>query len=101
MYNLSNATTTDGGFLNVVGVANDVTGGVFWLFVTITLWIILTVAMQKNGVLPAIVTASFVTGVVGILFVLTGLVGQGYLIFYLLSMGLAVAASFVAGKGEN
>lgn len=101
MYNLTNLTGGDPGFLNSMSVANDVTNGLFWVLISVILWIVLVTTMQKSGILPAITAASFVTSIVGMLLILTGLVSQGYLIFYIIVMASAVAAAFVAGKGEG
>jgi hypothetical protein len=102
MYNLSNLTEGNtSGFVDVLAVSNDVTNGFYWLFVSIALWIVLAAAMHRTGVLPAIVASSFITGVVGILLVITGLVGSNYLIYYILIIALGTAAAFVAGKGEG
>ena len=101
MYNLTNATN-GGAFINVMGVSNDVTNGLFWLIMTLVLWIVLTIAIQRNsGILPAIAVSSYITSIAGILLVITGLVGEGYLVYYILTIALAVAATFVAGKGEE
>lgn len=101
MYNLTNFTAGNSSFVNSMSAVNDVTNGFFWVFITLALWVVLSVAMQRNGILPAIVASSFITGITGILFILAGLIGEGYLIYYILSIGLAVAAGFVAGKGED
>lgn len=100
MYNLTNLTDTNQTFVGAMSAANDVTGGWFWLVISIALWLVLTLAMRRNGILPAFVASSFITSVAGMLLVITGLVNGAYLIYYILIMGFGVAGGFVASKGE-
>jgi len=98
-YNLTNVTAAEN-LLEIAIASNGLANNMLFLFLTIGLWLILTIIMVNRGILAAIATSSFVTGLAGILFVLSGLISQDFLIYYILVMGLAVSAAFVAGRGE-
>ena len=98
-YNLTNVTGGDN-LLDIMVAADQLSGNIFFLLVSIALFVILLVSMVNRGFLPAFATSSFITGIAGILLVLAGLISQSYLVYYIVIMALAVAAAFVAGKGE-
>lgn len=100
MYNTSNLTSATN-LLEVMVATNQLANNTLFLFLTIGLWIILFMAFNF-GARPvnAIAAASFITGIAGILFVLSGLIAQDFLIYYILTMGLATAAAFISNKGD-
>jgi hypothetical protein len=62
----------------VPGLANDVSGGSFWVGMLYMIWIILIMLMMAYGFEVAIVVASFVSLVFGLLLVYAGLVAWGW-----------------------
>lgn len=98
-YNLTNVTGGEGLYDTMVAV-DQLTGNIFFFLVTIALFAILLISMLRNGFLPAVTTSGFITSVVGVLLIVSGLISDAYLVYYIIAGALAIAAAFVAGKGE-
>lgn len=99
MYNLTNVSNSQN-LLDLAIASNQLTNNVLFLFITIAMFIVLTLLLVNRGILAAISTSSFITGITGILLILSGLISETFLVYYVVVMALAIAAAFVAGKGE-
>lgn len=97
-YNLTNLTNSEN-LLDVMIATNELTNSTLFLFLTIGLWIILFMAFNFTArPVNAVAGASFITGLAGILFTLSGLISEDYLIVYILGLALGVAAAFISSK---
>ena len=78
---------------------NNVTGGLFFLLFTLSLGIIIFMAlMKKENPIAAMVASSFVVGLTGILLILTGAVDPSWLGWYLIPVPIMGAAAFISSR---
>lgn len=99
-YNLTNLTnSTD--FLSMQVAINDITGGVLYLGLTGVLFVIILIGLLNRGLVPAVAVSSWITGIVGILLTIVGLVSDDWLAFYVVPMALAAGLLWVASRGDT
>lgn len=78
---------------------NNQTGGLFYLLFTLSLAIIIFMAlMKKEGPIPAAVASCFVVGITGILLVLTGAIDASWLGYYIIPVPIIGAAAFINSR---
>lgn len=78
---------------------NNSTGGLFYLLFTITLAVIIFLAvMKREGPVAAAVASSFITGLTGVLLVLTGAVSASWLGWYILPVPIMGAAAWINSR---
>lgn len=93
--NLTNATDP----YDVLLFVNNNTGGLYFLLFTLSLGVIVFLAlMKKDNPIAAATASSFVVGLSGILLVLAGGIDSSWLAWYLLPAALMGAAAFIASR---
>lgn len=68
-------------FTSVMQIANDNSGGHFWVGILYMFWFILTVGLSPFGLTSALLTSSFATFVSGFFLLYMGLISYQYLAF--------------------
>jgi len=95
-----NLTTLQGNnLLNFVTASNDLVGGLVGIAVLIVLFVVVYVSSLKYGSMTALGAAMFFTNIMAILFIVTGFIEQGILIYPVILMSLTGA--FLWLKGSN
>lgn len=78
---------------------NNATGGLYFLLFTLSLGIIVFIALMKqDNPVAAGVASSFVVGLTGILLVLSGAIDSSWIAWYLLPAALMGASAFIASR---
>jgi len=78
MVNWTKITTPD----QLLGIANDNTGGSFWTVATYLVWVVMLMGLLPFGFEVALITASFATLVIAILLVYAGLIAWEAMLFF-------------------
>jgi hypothetical protein len=99
-YNLTNVTNSTN-LLEFMSASNDLTGGFMFLGITGVLFVILFIGLINRGIIPAIAVSTWVTGLTGILFIVTGLISTQWLAFYILPMALGAGFTWIASRGDT
>lgn len=81
-----------------LGLANDTTGGWFWVNMLAMIWIVLGISLLAFGFYPALLGSSFAILVIGILFVYMGLIGWTWIAAI---VGLMVLVFFWIGYSSS
>jgi len=69
-------------FGDIPALANTATGGSFWVGILFMMWLILMILMSFFGFEVAIVTASFLALIMGLVLVYAGLVAWAWLMVF-------------------
>lgn len=74
----ANATT----WIDILVIPNTQTGGYFWLGMLVLVFAVLLITLLSFGFEVAMLTAAFITFVIGLFFVYLGLVGWQWLMMF-------------------
>lgn len=96
-YNLTNLTGS-GDILGLVQSANSLTDNLLGVSLLMVIWVVIFVALKNYFTQAAMVTASFITMIVGILFFISGLVGQEIMIGVVVIFAISIIYSRVSNN---
>ena len=98
-YNLTNISgSTD--ILQFVLHADAIVGGLLSIGILLSLFVIIFFAALREGALTAFGASTFITGVVGMLFILAGLIETSMLIWFILPVALVVVMGLVKRQAD-
>lgn len=98
-YNLTNISgSTD--ILQVITHADQLVGGLISIGILIALFFIVFLSTLREGALTAFGASTFITGIIGMLFILAGLIETSMLIWFILPVAIVVVLGLVKRQAD-
>ena len=98
-YNLTNiSASTD--ILTLLSTTDQLVGGLLSIGVLIALFTIIFLSRLNEGALAAFGVSTFITGIVGMLFILAGLIETTQLVWFILPVAIVVVFGLVKRQAD-
>lgn len=99
-YNLTNISGS-GSLTGFLGGIDGLTGGLFIILILLALFFVVLLGLINWGLFPALASSTLLTSVVGIVFILSGLLSSSYLAYFILLPAGVAIMGFIMSRQEG